>query len=186
MKQNRRVCSADAAPMLDNGFRQWLHPRESISAPYVKKGDTVLDLGCGPGSFTDVLAELAGKEGRVVAVDLQEKMLELMKGKVARRNLSDRVTPHLCRSDSLMIDEYEGKVDFALAFWMAHETPDLSSFLQEVRRSLKGEGRFLCVEPRLHVSRSRFNRMVQTAEEIGFRSEAVKGIRLSRAVLFLN
>ncbi len=38
----------------------------------IKKGDKVLDLGCAPGSWTKFAAEIAGKEGRVIGVDLKK------------------------------------------------------------------------------------------------------------------
>lgn len=38
----------------------------------IKKGDTVLDLGCAPGSWAKYAAELAGAEGRVIGIDLKK------------------------------------------------------------------------------------------------------------------
>lgn len=38
----------------------------------IKRGDRVLDLGCAPGSWLQVAAELVGDRGAVVGVDLQE------------------------------------------------------------------------------------------------------------------
>jgi len=42
--------------------------KEGLARP----GDTVVDLGAAPGSWSQVLAERVGKSGRVVAVDLLE------------------------------------------------------------------------------------------------------------------
>jgi 23S rRNA (uridine2552-2'-O)-methyltransferase len=36
----------------------------------VKKGDKTLDLGCAPGSFLQVLSEIAGPDGTVVGIDI--------------------------------------------------------------------------------------------------------------------
>lgn len=36
----------------------------------VKKGNAVLDLGCSPGSFLQVIASIVGPEGKVVGVDI--------------------------------------------------------------------------------------------------------------------
>lgn len=38
----------------------------------LRRGDRVLDLGCAPGSWLQVAAEIVGERGRVVGVDLQE------------------------------------------------------------------------------------------------------------------
>jgi len=37
----------------------------------IKKGDTVLDLGCSPGSWTLYAAKLVGDQGRVLGIDLK-------------------------------------------------------------------------------------------------------------------
>lgn len=37
----------------------------------IKKGDTVLDLGCSPGSWTLYAAKLVGDKGRVLGIDLK-------------------------------------------------------------------------------------------------------------------
>ncbi|MDH5751879.1 MAG: methyltransferase domain-containing protein [Deltaproteobacteria bacterium] len=42
----------------------------------IKPGDSILDLGCGPGLDTVPMAKLVGETGRVVGVDVDEEMLE--------------------------------------------------------------------------------------------------------------
>ena len=182
MKQ--KVCPAEHAGMLDVKLRHWIHPMKDILAPYINEGDRVLDIGCGPGTFTDSLVCLAGESGEVIAVDLQPLMLEKMEVKMMKAGFAGRVVSHICRTDSLLLESREGSIDFALAFWMAHETPDISSFLKEVYQSLKSGGSLLCVEPKLHVSQRIYDDMVDIAEDTGFIYREVKGIRLSRTALF--
>ena len=55
---------------------------------YVRKGDRVLDAGCGPGRFTVTAAELGAT---VTALDLSEGQLELANARVADAGLSDGV-----------------------------------------------------------------------------------------------
>ena len=43
----------------------------------IKKDDRVLDLGCSPGSWLLYAAELVGKRGRVVGIDLKEILIKL-------------------------------------------------------------------------------------------------------------
>jgi len=43
----------------------------------IKKDDRVLDLGCSPGSWLLYAAELVGKRGRVVGIDLKEIRIKL-------------------------------------------------------------------------------------------------------------
>lgn len=47
--------------------------------PYVRPGDTVLDLGSGGGKLCYIAAQLVGKSGRVIGVDCNREMLALAK-----------------------------------------------------------------------------------------------------------
>jgi len=58
------------------------------------------------------------------------------------------------------------------------------AFLQEIYSLLKPGGRFLVVEPRIHVTGSNFERTIALSEEIGFRIEARPRVQISQAVLF--
>lgn len=49
-----------------------------ILAPYVTNGATVLEVGPGMGFFTLPVAKMAGPNGKVVCVDLQEEMLAML------------------------------------------------------------------------------------------------------------
>ena len=46
-------------------------------SPFVRKGDTVLDLGSGGGKLCYIISQLVGPEGRVIGVDCNETMLDL-------------------------------------------------------------------------------------------------------------
>jgi SAM-dependent methyltransferase len=69
---------------LDNPLRRWLHNPQKILEGLVQPGQTVLDLGCGPGYFSLALARMVGANGRVVAVDLQPEMLEFVRRRAER------------------------------------------------------------------------------------------------------
>ena len=43
---------------------------------------TALDVGCGPGFFTLDMARLVGESGQVIAADLQEGMLQIVRDKI--------------------------------------------------------------------------------------------------------
>lgn len=45
---------------------------------------TAMDIGCGPGFFTLAMARMAGPEGKVIAIDMQQEMLDLVKKKSDR------------------------------------------------------------------------------------------------------
>ena len=55
----------------------------------VAAGESVLEIGCGTGATTVPLAEAVGPNGRVVAVDLSEPMLEGARKRVAESGLGN-------------------------------------------------------------------------------------------------
>src|ERR1035437_5681212 len=90
------VCDARHAVFLGVGLRKLLQDPERILSPFLSPGQIAMDIGCGPGFFTSALAKLVGPEGKVVAVDIQQKMLELLKKRLDRKGLAERVEPRLC------------------------------------------------------------------------------------------
>lgn len=168
-ESENRICSHEHSFALDNFLRKLVHSPARIVGPYLKEGDTAVDLGCGPGFFTVALTELVGSSGRVIAVDLQQEMLDRVQAKLANlqdKNALTRVTLHQCTKDEIGLDE-SIKADFVLAFYMVHETPDQRRFFQQVRQLLKPTGSFLIVEPPFHVSKKAFAHTLDYAEQAG-------------------
>jgi ubiquinone/menaquinone biosynthesis C-methylase UbiE len=175
------VCPVSHAGWLASSLRKLLHNPSAILKGLVREGDTALDLGCGPGFFTLPLARLVGESGRVVAVDLQKEMLEMLRVRAARAGLLQRIRPHLCAADVI---GYPGPADFVLAFYMVHEVPDIARFMAEVRGLLRPGGRLLMVEPWFHVSARQYRETLAITTQAGLRAIAQPRITLSQATLF--
>jgi ubiquinone/menaquinone biosynthesis C-methylase UbiE len=141
---------------------------------------TVADIGCGRGYFSIPLATLVGDAGTVIAVDVQQKMLYMMLKRATRAGVARRIRPVLAARDDLGFRE---PVDFVLAFWMAHEVDDSRRFFNQVFSVLKERGTLLIAEPKMHVDRRRFQEIVQTARDAGFRDSGAPPVRLSRTAL---
>ncbi len=165
----------------DNPLRKLIQDPEKILKPYLKRSDTVLDVGCGMGYFSMGLAKLVGADGKVIAVDLQKEMLAGLKIRAERAGLSSRLELVQNTPDSINVHE---AVDFALAFWMFHEVSKPQEFLTKIFSLLKREGAFLLAEPYIHVSKQNFERTVKLAQEVGFRVTERPKVGFSRAVLF--
>jgi ubiquinone/menaquinone biosynthesis C-methylase UbiE len=167
MADNRdRVCPVELASSLDNKVRRWLQNPNAIVAPFVKEGMTVLDMGCGPGFFSVELAKLVGVTGKVIAVDLQEGMLQKVRNKVRGTALEERITLVKCDAKNVNVSTC---VDFILVFYMAHEVPDKVSLFRQLRAVLNAGGCLLLVEPKLfHVSKKDFRLTTGLAEANGF------------------
>ena len=172
--QRNRVCPVELADSLDSRIRRWLQNPQPILSPYVTRGMTVLDVGCGPGFFSIELAKLVGESGRVIAVDLQQGMLERLRDKISGSAFEERITLVKCAQDNITVSE---TVDFILTFYMVHEVPDKENFFRQLVHLLKDQGQYLIVEPKLfHVSRKEFRATLSIAQRNGF--EIHEGPRL--------
>jgi ubiquinone/menaquinone biosynthesis C-methylase UbiE len=149
-------------------LRSWFggNPERQM-APYVKPGMTVLEPGPGMGFFTLPMARLVGSSGRVIAIDIQSKMLDKLRSRTARAGLSSRIETRLAQSDSLGASDLAGVVDFVLAFAMVHELPSAERFFLESAVALKPGGRLLLAEPSGHVTAERFAQELRLAEAAG-------------------
>ena len=177
------VCPWWLGYFLLNPLRRLRQNPPAILAPHVRPGMTVLEVGPGMGFFTLELARLVGEGGRVVAVDVQPRMLAALRRRATRASLERRMDTRLASDASLGVDDLAGAVDFILAFAVVLELPDAAAFLAQAARVLKPSGRMLISEPRLHVSQEHFDATVRAAEAAGLREEDRPAIAASRSVL---
>lgn len=163
-KKSERVCPVERAGALDTRLRRWLQDPQKILSPYVRGGMTALDMGCGPGFFSLEMARLVGENGRVIASDLQQGMLDKVQEKIRGTKLEQRITLLKCEEDRIGLDE---PVDFVLAFYVVHEIPDQNRFYLEVASLLAEGGSVLVVEPPFHVTKKKFAASLQLARKAG-------------------
>lgn len=175
------VCPWWGGYFIDNRLRYLVHKPEEIVGPYVRRGMTVLDFGCGMGFLSLAMAEMVGESGRVIAVDLQRQMLETVEKRARRAGLAERIRRHQCPRDALGLDE---PVDFFLAFYSAHEVPDVRRLLADAHRCLSNGATLLVVEPKGHVAKKEFQAMIDTAGDIGFELQDRPRVPLSHAAAF--
>ncbi len=177
------VCPWWGGYFIDNRFRRWLHNPKKILEPHVRPGCTAMDFGCGMGLFAIAMARLIGDQGQVIAVDLQQRMLDVLRQRATKAGLADRIRTHSCQANSIGLEE---PIDFALAFYSAHEVPDLPHWLGEVQRLLRPQGRLMIVEPIGHVTAKSFSTMLSLAEQVGLHEQQRPRVRLSRAVILVK
>ncbi len=178
-----RVCPWWLGYLLASPLRRLMANPRKLLAPYVHEGMTVLEPGPGMGFFTVELARLVGASGRVVALDIQSKMLDGLKRRLAKAGLLERVNIRLVQPDSMGLADLAGSVDFALAFAVVHEMPFASSFFAELSRTLKPGGPILFAEPVGHVKAALWDVELEAASEAGFMVADRPSIRRSHAVL---
>jgi len=181
---SKRVCPWWLGYLLASPVRRWFSQDPSeILRPYVREGMTIFEPGPGMGFFTLELAGLAGDSGRVVAVDVQPKMIEGLKRRAAKAGLQNRIDARVAAADSMGVSDLAGRVDFTLAFAMVHEMPSASRFFSEVAQASRPGATLLLAEPRGHVTAQEFAVELQEAAKAGFTALERPSIRRSHTAL---
>ncbi len=164
-----KVCPVWVGYFLANPLRKLYQNPDKILSPFIKEGMKIIDIGTAMGFFSIPAAKIVGKNGKVICIDLQKKMLEKLKEKAGRLNLLERIVLHNCLDNSLEINKFNNQIDFALAFAVLHEMPDLNVVFKEVFTVLKINAKMLIAEPTGHVTEESFYETVRTAKENGFK-----------------
>ena len=180
MFREQSVCPWWLAWTFDNPLRRFVQDPAKIVGPHVREGMTVADIGCGMGYFSIAMAKMAGERGTVIAVDLQQQMLDLMLRRARRAGAGPQIRSVLAAEDDIGIGE---PVDFVLLFWMVHEVKNIPRFFGQVFSLLNPGGSALYAEPRFHVSRMRFEEILDLARAAGFHVTSDGPVAFSRAAL---
>ena len=103
----------------------------------LKDGMTVCDLGCGNGYWTIPMARKVGATGKVLAVDIQQEMLQKLDVRAAKEKIQN-IQPVLGDIDDPNLPMNE--VDLLLMVDVYHEFSHPESMLWSIRRSLTDTG----------------------------------------------
>lgn len=163
---SEHVCPWWIGYFLVSPLRRWMQNPDAVIAPYVTPGMTVLEPGPGMGFFTVPLAQRVGS-GRIIAVDIQPKMLAALRRRATKAGLVQRIETRIAKPDSLGVGDLRGLVDFVLAVAVVHEMPSAESFFREAAEALAPGGRLLLAEPMGHVNEARFGEELEWARRAG-------------------
>ena len=180
------VCPWWVGYLLSCPMRRFFQDPKTILKPHITSGMTVLDAGCAMGFFTIDMARMVGDEGRVIAVDMQQRMIRSLEKRALKKELIDRIDARVCTNVSLGIDDLKECVDFAFSFYVAHEVPDVSGFFAQIHSALITGGKLLLVEPKGHVSKKNFSETENIAKQTGFNIIEHPETKRSYTVLLLN
>jgi ubiquinone/menaquinone biosynthesis C-methylase UbiE len=102
----------------------------------IRPGDTVLDFGCGAGSYVVTAARMAGDTGSVFALDMHPLALEMVTARARKAELKN-VSTVLSDCDTSLPAH---SVDVALLYDIYHDLSDPTAVLRELHRVLKPGG----------------------------------------------
>ncbi|MGD0205755.1 MAG: class I SAM-dependent methyltransferase [Dehalococcoidia bacterium] len=113
------------------------NPRKSLEKAQLRRGMSVVDYGCGPGSFTIPAAELVGQEGKVFAVDIYPLAISAVKQKTSRKGLQN--------VETILVKGYDtgieaSSIDRVLLIDTIHLIEDTDALFREIHRMLKPDG----------------------------------------------
>jgi len=178
------ICPPWVGRLLLTPLRRLVENPEKILTPFVREGMVVIEPGCAMGYFTLSLARMVGAEGKVVAVDIQPKMLATLERRARKAGLIDRIEIREAGQEGLGIDDLVGTADFCTVIHMAHEVPDQDRFFGEIFNALKPGGRVLLIEPGWHVTPEEFEQSLSAAAAAGLRRIESPHVQGDRNALF--
>lgn len=133
------------AAALDHPMRlRYRNVPETLGLYGFAAGMTVLDLGCGTGTFTLEMARMVGEEGTVHAVDLQQPMVDAVRERADQADLGNRISAHCSGAYALPLPE--DSCDLVVVIATLPQIPDRLAALLELRRVLKPGGRLAVSE----------------------------------------
>lgn len=181
-EKGKHVCPTEVVDLFDNRVRNWLIPPPRLYGDLVTDGMTAVDLGAGGGVNTIEMAKLVGDSGRVISVDIQQSMLDKLSQRVAVQGLSERITTHLSKPETIGL--LPASADFQIASMMLHEVPDRKNYLAQIHEIAKPGSRFLIMEPPVHVTRGHFEETVRLTRRTGFQYEGRRNLPVVHTALF--
>lgn len=134
----RMPCPSSLSFLLENPFMnrvagaQLLLDRAGIAS-----GMRVLDVGCGPGRITLPAARRVGRNGKVVALDIQPAMLQRVQEKLETQKVTNVRLLHAGAGEGQTEPE---TFDRAFLVTVLGEIPDKTAALREIYNALKPGG----------------------------------------------
>ena len=135
-------------------------PYKLLGAAGLKRGQKVLEVGCGPGFFTIPAARIVGVEGLVYAVDVNPYAITRVRGKIAREVIKN-VVPLLANASNTGLAERS--IDLAFLVGLGHIVGGQKNVLAEINRILRPGGVLSCEN-----RRGSREKLVEEIEQVGF------------------
>ncbi|MBI2685719.1 MAG: class I SAM-dependent methyltransferase [Acidobacteria bacterium] len=146
------VSGRPIAPVMSAAGADWLersereneeNPAKAVAELGLKPGMTVCDLGAGTGFYAVRMARLVGSSGKVYAVDIQPRMLELLRKRLASAGIKN-VEPVLGAEAETNLPA--ASQDLIILVDVYHEFSKPQEMLRSIRKALKDDGRLVLLE----------------------------------------
>lgn len=155
------------ANAIDNPLRRRIQPPEEVPLRHgIEPGMHVLEVGPGNGRYTLAAARRAGESGRVVAIDIEPKMIDRVRARITAEGISN-IEARVADVHNLPFEN--ATFDVVTMIAVSGEIPNPVQAMHEFYRVLKPAGRLafseLLLDPDYPLART----LVRWAQEAGFR-----------------
>jgi len=164
-----------------NGMK-FLSDKELLITDY-RRGLMVCDIGSGPGYFTLRAARRVGEGGRVFAVDVEPRILDVLRTRIEKAGLRNVTPVRALASDPLLPPR---SCDLVLIVDAYHHFPDRPRYLGRLAALLRPGGRLANVD--WHKRKTDFGPELEhrVAREAFLADAAKAGLRLVAEPMFLQ
>lgn len=131
--------------MNDPARAGWQKPYEVVKALHIEEGAAVADLGAGGGYFTFLLVDAVGRNGRVYAIDTDQRSLELIHAESAKRDGMPRTVHLVLAAQEDPTLPHDG-LDLIFTCDTHHHFSDRPTYMRALRRHLKQNGRIAIID----------------------------------------
>jgi SAM-dependent methyltransferase len=122
---------------------EWQRPGLVVAAARLADGQVVADIGAGTGYFEVHLSRAVGARGRVLALDVNPKLVEHMKRRFHDAGLNNVEAWVLQHEDPGL---EPGSLDRVLVIDLWHHLHDRVAYGRRLRAALRPEGRLLVID----------------------------------------
>jgi ubiquinone/menaquinone biosynthesis C-methylase UbiE len=143
----RRFAPRDLASSLASaiGFRDWAYRRKAVDALQLRKGDRVVEIGCGTGRNFALLERAVGPGGAVTALDLSGAVLARARARAARRGWSNI---EFVQGDAATY-QFPAVVDGVLSSYTLVIVPEYDRVIERACEALKDGKRCVILDQKL-------------------------------------
>jgi ubiquinone/menaquinone biosynthesis C-methylase UbiE len=155
------------ANLIDNPLRRRIQPPDQTAMRHgIEPGMRVLEVGPGNGRYTLATARRVGESGRVVAIDIESRMIERVRARAGAEGVAN--------VDARVADVYDlpfdgGSFDAAYMIAVIGEIPDPDRAMREIHRVLVPGGTLAFSELLMDPDYPRASTLIRKASAAGFR-----------------
>jgi ubiquinone/menaquinone biosynthesis C-methylase UbiE len=181
--RNPRDLQAYVAAQEEPGRQAWQKPDQVLQALHVRPGQTVCDIGAGPGYFALRLSTVVGPGGHVFAVDVEPKILDALRERLVKAGARN-VTPVLGLGDDPLLPR--AACELILIVDTYHHIRDGAAYLRRLLAALAPGGRIADID--FHKRRTPLGPPLEhrLAREEFLRDAATAGLQVIEEPTFLE